>query len=76
VALALATLTGCQTWVAGMTLPSGWYLQHPPQYIAPSPVFPLSRELARQEEVAASPAPAGPLPQNLPNVVPGGAGGP
>jgi len=29
--LALVTATGCQTNVAGMTLPSGHYLQHPPQ---------------------------------------------
>ena len=36
-----------------MSLPTGWYLQHPPQYIPPSPPFPLERELARQENVAA-----------------------
>jgi len=47
--LALGTLTGCQTWVGGMTLPSGHYLQHPPQYFAPSPPFPLSNELATME---------------------------
>src|SRR5205807_9798832 len=46
---ALFALTGCQTNVAGMTLPSGHYLQHPPQYFAPSPAFPLQRELATQE---------------------------
>ncbi len=40
----LAAATGCQTWVAGMTLPTGFYLQHPPQYIPPSPPFPLPRK--------------------------------
>src|SRR5438128_8962480 len=45
----LAASIGCQTNVAGMTLPSGHYLQHPPQYFAPSPAFPLQRELATQE---------------------------
>lgn len=40
-------LAGCQTWVpeAGLTLPSGRYLQHPPQYIPRSPQFPLEREM-------------------------------
>jgi hypothetical protein len=69
--LMLANLTGCQTWVAGMTLPSGRYLQHPPQYFPPSPPFPLSRELAYQQTVAAQGAPGtaavAPLP---PPVVP------
>jgi hypothetical protein len=60
--LALAALTGCQTWTSGMTLPSGHYLQHPPQYFPPSPPFPLTRELAHMEEqpggVAGPAAPA------------------
>src|SRR5262245_2177893 len=43
--LALTGLTGCQTWVAGMTLPSGHYLEHRPQYFPPEPDFPLQREL-------------------------------
>jgi hypothetical protein len=65
--LVLVALTGCQTWVAGMTLPSGHYLQHPPQYFAPSPAFPLSRELAGMEGqaagvVAGPAAPAAPVP--------------
>jgi hypothetical protein len=34
---------------AGMTLPSGYYLKHPPQYFPPSPPFPVPRELASQE---------------------------
>ncbi len=50
----LALLTGCQTWVGGMTLPSGHYLKHPPQYFPPSPPFPLPRELASQEAIAAA----------------------
>jgi hypothetical protein len=63
--LALGSGSGCQTWVAGMTLPSGHYLEHPPQYFPPSPAFPLTRELAGQEAIAAAPAPgvgAMPLP--------------
>ncbi|HTU89282.1 MAG TPA: hypothetical protein VMF69_04220 [Gemmataceae bacterium] len=69
---ALLALSGCQTWMAGMTLPSPRYLQHPPQYIPPSPPFPLPRELASQEAAAAAPvagAPAaGPLPPPVPPV--------
>jgi hypothetical protein len=72
-ALTLLTLSGCQTQLAGMTLPSGRYLDHPPQFIPQSPDFPLSRELARQEETANAPPVAGafggPLP---PQVPPGG----
>ncbi len=43
-------LTGCQTWFGGMTLPSGRYLEHYPQYFAPDPQHPLPRELASQED--------------------------
>jgi hypothetical protein len=43
-------LTGCQTWVGGMTLPSPRYLEHQPQYFPPDPPFPLPRELASQED--------------------------
>ncbi len=65
--LGLAALTGCQTNIAGMTLPTGYYLEHPPQYFPPSPVFPLPRELASQAAIAAAPGPgsigvAGALP--------------
>lgn len=42
-------LTGCQTHIAGMTLPSGYYLHHRPQYFPPEPSFPLSRELATMQ---------------------------
>jgi hypothetical protein len=56
--LALMLLTGCQTWIGGMTLPSGHYLdQHPPQYFPPDPDFPLQKELAAQEEINALTAP-------------------
>jgi hypothetical protein len=75
---ALASLSGCQTWTAGMTLPSGRYLEHPPQFFPPSPPFPLSRELASQERAAAEgfgpgPGAAAPLP---PPVAPLPAGPP
>lgn len=89
--LGLALLSGCQTNVAGMTLPSPWYLNHPPQYIPPSPTFPLNRELAAQElvnsaegpapvaplppPVPAGPGPAGPGPAGLPPPVPAAPGG-
>ena len=46
---ALAGSTGCQTWYGGMTLPSGRYLQHYPQYFAPDPQHPLPRELATRK---------------------------
>lgn len=65
-ALGLATVTGCQTWVAGMTLPSGHYLEHPPQYFPPSPAFPLTRELATQEGIQAAPGAVGAVGTNAP----------
>ena len=74
--LALAAGSGCQTWVAGMTLPSGHYLDHPPQYFPPSPPFPLSRELASMEAANAAalgvavPPVVAPLPQAVPGAVP------
>jgi|SRR5262245_6118947 len=67
--LGFVALTGCQTNVAGMTLPSGHYLQHPPQYFPPSPPFPLQRELAAMEAQGAAQAGvqgAGQLPPPLP----------
>jgi hypothetical protein len=73
--LVLALLSGCQTNVAGMTLPSPHYLEHPPQYIPPSPRFPLTNELAQQEGVNNAPAAGAPQALPLPAVVPGGAGG-
>lgn len=50
-----------ETWVKGMTLPSGQYLQHPPQYFPPSPAFPLTRELMTRESLLA-PLPTPPMP--------------
>ena len=75
-ALLLSSVAGCQTWVSGMTLPSGHYLQHPPQYIPESPPFPLSRELASMQMQGAPgvtptvPAPAALTPPPLPVVPP------
>ncbi|HWG44871.1 MAG TPA: hypothetical protein VN688_19010 [Gemmataceae bacterium] len=46
-ALGLAADLYGQTWSGGMTLPSGHYLEHPPQYSS-SPL-PMPRELAAQE---------------------------
>lgn len=76
--LTLTCSSGCQTVMGGMTLPSGRYLQHFPQYFAPDPVFPLPRELASQEDPAGAaqrgggPALGGaaPLPPGSP--IPGG----
>lgn len=45
----LVGLTGCQTQIAGMTLPSGHYLEHRPQYFPQEPSFPLPRELATMQ---------------------------
>lgn len=83
----LIATTGCQTWMAGMTLPSGRYLDHRPQYFAPEPDFPLQRELATMRTNAglanpaaapgqplpgAGPAPVAPV---APGGMPGGPGG-
>jgi hypothetical protein len=48
-ATTVAGLTGCQTWVGGMTLPSGYYMEHKPQYFPPDPDFPLQKELATMQ---------------------------
>ena len=72
--LALAALAGCQTEFGGMTLPSPHYLEHPPNYIPPSPPFPFQRELATQQAVAAQPEPG--APAALPPRVPVGPAGP
>ena len=72
VGIAVTALTGCQTYPAGfggMTLPSGQYLKHYPQYFPPDPPFPLQQELnsmqdpegVRRGAVGAAPLPA-PLP--------------
>jgi hypothetical protein len=72
--LLLATASGCQTQVAGMTLPTGHYLEHLPQYTPDGPYFPLPRELATQQRIAAQPAPGGAL-EGLPPPLPGAGGG-
>ena len=75
----LTLTTGCQTWMGGMTLPSPHYLEgHPPQYFPEEPQFPLTRELAYQEEAAgllnprAAPAPVGAAP--VPGIAPPAGG--
>ena len=63
---------GCQTWMGGMTLPSGHYLeQHPPQYFPEEPDFPLTRELSYQEEAAGLLNPKDRDRVKNPNPVPG-----
>ena len=71
-AVALGAQTGCQTQVAGMTLPSPYYMEHPPQYFPQEPDFPLVKELATMEAQSGLTTPQGvgpvaPIP---------GAGGP
>ena len=61
VALGIASLAGCQARMieAGLTLPSGYYLEQIPEYIPPSPPFPLSNELQSLEDAAARQVPVG-----------------
>ena len=40
----VSMLSGCQTYMAGLTLPTPHYLKHYPNYFAPDPDFPLQRE--------------------------------
>src|SRR6516164_2654211 len=44
----IVVLPGCQTWTQKRTLPSPRYLEHPPQYIPPSPSNPLPKETPAQ----------------------------
>lgn len=46
--------TGCQTDIAGQTLPSGYYLSDDVQYYAPGPEFKLAREAAALKEASAA----------------------
>ncbi len=65
----LAGLTGCQTNIAGMTLPSGYYLEHKPQYFRPDPDFPLEKELATmqaQDQLIAGGGRAAEIPAGAP----------
>lgn len=48
--------------VAGLTLPSGHYLQHPPQYMPPAPAFPLVREYVQMEQISPVDRPSSPRP--------------
>lgn len=44
VVASVSILSGCQTYHAGLTLPSPHYLKHYPNYFPPDPDFPLQRE--------------------------------
>jgi hypothetical protein len=74
-AVALGSLAsmGCQTppvGLGGMTLPSPYYLDHYPQYLAQDPPFPLQRELdsMMDPDMGRRAAPGGTLPAPLPAV--------
>jgi hypothetical protein len=74
-ALILAVNSGCQTYFTptGQTLPSGYYLLHPPQYIPDSPRFPLAKEEAGLERATLQQG--GQVPVR-PGGLPGGPPGP
>jgi hypothetical protein len=74
--LGLVTSVGCQTWYGGMTLPSGRYLQHYPQYFAPDPQHPLPRELSTSIASIEEPAGARPAGAAMPAGVPPAAPAP
>ena len=42
-------MTGCQSSIAGQTLPSPYYLYDDVQYFAPGPEFKLTNEAAAQK---------------------------
>jgi len=46
--------TGCQSDIAGQTLPSPYYLTDDVQYYAPGPEFKLAREAAALKEQEAN----------------------
>lgn len=52
--LVLIMTSGCQTyfWRTGQTLPSPYYLDHPPQFIPEGEDFPLPNELATSQKAA------------------------
>ncbi len=62
----IGAMSGCcvesSAPTGGMTLPSGHYLQHRPQYFPPTPPFPLKRELATMEAAPSMPIPPPPVP--------------
>lgn len=51
--LALPTLVGCQTNIAGQTLPSAYYLRDDIQYFEKGPEFKLYRQAQALEEYKA-----------------------
>jgi hypothetical protein len=73
-AAAVGELCGCKVAAAGMTLPPGRYVNHPPQYFPPAPAFPPGCEMAGQAVVPMPPppppvgmvVPAPPLPAPVP----------
>ncbi|MCZ2342865.1 MAG: hypothetical protein LC104_13910 [Bacteroidales bacterium] len=72
-AVAVITVTGCQTYPAGfggLTLPSPHYLKHYPQYFPPDPPFKLQRELESMQDpeqlFGARPGAALPAPSPIP----------
>jgi len=48
-ALMVTGLTGCQTWVAGQTLPSPSYLEDDVQYFPSGPEFQLTNQVQALE---------------------------
>ncbi len=54
--LAVPTLVGCQTNIAGQTLPSAYYLRDDIQYFERGPEFKLYRQAQALEEYKASQA--------------------
>ena len=54
--LALPTLVGCQTNIAGQTLPSAYYLRDDIQYFEKGPEFKLYRQAQALEEYKAAQA--------------------
>lgn len=48
--LGAVSAAGCQTELAGMTLPSARYLKDDVQYFPPGPEFPLANEEAALQE--------------------------
>ncbi len=44
--LSAVALSGCQSSIAGVTLPSSWYFKDDIQYFRKGPEFKLSREAA------------------------------
>jgi hypothetical protein len=84
ISMGLGLSMGCQTHIAGMTLPSPYYLKEKPDYVPPMPNFKLGRELAAQQaaaqNLAATPAPGAAAPALAPGLPPAppppAAGGP